>query len=50
MHINITDITVKDECTADKGVEYKRVTIKFIPVLEDNWRNKYEENVRIYCE
>ena len=40
MRINITDITVEDY----EGITSKRVTIKFIPVLEDTWKQKYDEN------
>ena len=39
MHINITDITIEDD-----EEESKSVTIKFIPVLEDNWKQKYDKN------
>ena len=45
MHINITDITIEDD-----EEEFKSVTIKFIPVLEDNWKQKYDKNKRKLCE
>ena len=48
VHINITDIKIEDEdiekTTANENMMCKRVTIKFIPVLKDDWRKKYDEN------
>ena len=30
----------------DEGTEHKSVTIKFIPVLKDDWETKYDVNKR----
>lgn len=42
---------IEDECRADdsEGIECKRVTIKFIPVLENTWRENYNENKGKFC-
>jgi hypothetical protein len=50
MHINITDITIKDE-----GAEhiYKRVTIKFILAVDDtikSWKKKFDEKEDKKCK
>ena len=48
MHINITDITIKDE-----GTDSKYVTIKFVLGVEETikfWKEKFERNEDKKCE
>ena len=43
-HINITDI-VQESAPDHNGEKCKCVTIKFVPVLAENWRQEYEKRL-----
>ena len=48
MHINITDITIKDE-----GTDSKHVTIKFVLGVKEtikSWKEKFDKNEGKKCE